>query len=152
MDLSPSWAATSCSATQGFSSNLSDPPLVLIVTQVNPVRTISYYHSKSYLNIVFTSTSRSSPCSPSSRFFHQNPICISLLPNSCYMPCPSHPPWLNHSNYIWGGVQFMKLLIMQLSPISCHLISLRTRYFPQHPVLRHPQSMFLHWPRHSSGG
>jgi hypothetical protein len=21
------------------------------------------------------------------------------------MPCPSHPPWLHHSNYVWWGVQ-----------------------------------------------
>jgi hypothetical protein len=29
------------------------------------------------------------------------------------MPCPSHPPWLDHSNYVWQRVQVMKLLIMQ---------------------------------------
>jgi hypothetical protein len=23
---------------------------------------------------------------------HQYPICIPLLPHSCYMPCSSHPP------------------------------------------------------------
>jgi hypothetical protein len=35
---------------------------------------------------------------------HQYPICMPLL-HSCYMPCPSHPPWLDHSNYVWRGVQ-----------------------------------------------
>jgi hypothetical protein len=25
------------------------------------------------------------------------------------MPCPSHPPWLDHSNYTWRRVQPMKL-------------------------------------------
>jgi hypothetical protein len=30
----------------------------------------------------------------------------------CYMPCPSHPPWFDHSNYTWRRVQVMKLLIM----------------------------------------
>jgi hypothetical protein len=45
---------------------------------------------------------------------------IPLLPHSCYMPCPSHPPWLDHSDYIWWRVQLMKLLIMQFSPISHH--------------------------------
>jgi hypothetical protein len=33
-------------------------------------------------------------------------------PHSCYMPCPSHPPWLDHSNYAWRRVQVMKLFIM----------------------------------------
>jgi hypothetical protein len=28
----------------------------------------------------------------------------------------------------------MKLLIMQFSPTSRHFISLRSKYFPQHPV------------------
>jgi hypothetical protein len=37
----------------------------------------------------------------------------------------------------------MKLLIMQFSRISCHFISLRFEYSPQHPVLKRPQSMFL---------
>jgi hypothetical protein len=27
------------------------------------------------------------------------------------MPYSSHPPWLDHSNYIWRRVQAMKLLI-----------------------------------------
>jgi hypothetical protein len=30
---------------------------------------------------------------------HQYPICIPLLPHSCYMPCPSQPPSFDHSNY-----------------------------------------------------
>jgi hypothetical protein len=33
---------------------------------------------------------------------HQYPICIPLRPHLCYIPCPSHPPWLDHSNYTWN--------------------------------------------------
>jgi hypothetical protein len=32
---------------------------------------------------------------------------------------------------------------MQFFPFSCHLISLRAKYPPQHPVFKHPQTMFL---------
>jgi hypothetical protein len=32
---------------------------------------------------------------------------------------------------------------MQLSPFPCHLVSLRSKYFSQHPVLKHPQPAFL---------
>jgi hypothetical protein len=46
---------------------------------------------------------------------------IPRLPHSCYMPCPSHPPSLDHSNYVWRGVLVMKVLIMQFPPISCHI-------------------------------
>jgi hypothetical protein len=42
---------------------------------------------------------------------HQCPKHIPLRPHSCYMPCPSHPPWLVHSNYTWRRVQVMNLLI-----------------------------------------
>jgi hypothetical protein len=37
----------------------------------------------------------------------------------------------------------MKLLVMQFSPISRHVIFLPSKYSPQHPVLKHPQSMIL---------
>jgi hypothetical protein len=39
-------------------------------------------------------------------------------PHSCYLLHPSHPPWLDYSNYTWRRVQLMKLLIMQFSPTS----------------------------------
>jgi hypothetical protein len=42
----------------------------------------------------------------------QYPIRIPRLLNSCYMPCPSHPPWLDHSNYYWRGVQVTKIISM----------------------------------------
>jgi hypothetical protein len=35
------------------------------------------------------------------------------------MPCPTHPPWLDHSNCTWRRV--MKLFFMQFST-SCHFI------------------------------
>jgi hypothetical protein len=40
-------------------------------------------------------------------------------------------------------VQVMTLLIMQFSPLSHHFISFRSKYSPQYPVLKHPQSIFL---------
>jgi hypothetical protein len=40
--------------------------------------------------------------------------------HSCYIPCPSHPLWRDHSNCTWRRLQVMKLLIMQFSPTSRH--------------------------------
>jgi len=37
----------------------------------------------------------------------------------------------------------MKLLIMQSSPASCHILPLSSKYSPQHPVLKHPQPMLF---------
>jgi hypothetical protein len=35
---------------------------------------------------------------PSKTFMHSSSF------DACFMPCPSHPPWLDHSNYIWREV------------------------------------------------
>ena len=32
---------------------------------------------------------------------------------------------------------------MKLSPFPCHLVPLRSKYCPQHPILKHPQLAFL---------
>jgi hypothetical protein len=61
-----------------------------------------------------------------------------FYPKSCYMPHPSHPSYLDRSNYA-STLQLMKLLIMQFSPISCHFSLLLLKYSPQHSVLRSPQ-------------
>jgi hypothetical protein len=67
----------------------------------------------------------------------------SFSPHSCYMASQSHPLRLDYSTYTWRRVQIEKLLVMQLSPSTRHLIPLRSKYRPQHPVLKYPQSMFL---------
>jgi hypothetical protein len=41
----------------------------------------------------------------------------------------------------------MKLLVMQFPQISRHIIPLWSKHSPQHPVLKHPQSMFSPCPR-----
>jgi hypothetical protein len=63
------------------------------------------------------------------------------------MPCPSHPPWLDNSNYVWWGIQVMKLLIMQLSPLFYQSISIRnTLYFsPQVRSILPPYRDTLHY-------
>jgi hypothetical protein len=153
MELSPSWETANCAATQELSNTLWNPkvhcrvhkslPLVPIINQINPVHITPSYLSKINFNIIHPPTFWSPKWSLSFWLSHQYPTCIPPLPLSCYMPCPSHPPWLDHCNYSWRRVQVMTLLIMQLSPTSSHFISLRSKYFPQQSVLKHPQSTFL---------
>jgi hypothetical protein len=50
------------------------------------------------------------------------------------MPRPSHSRFYHPHNSEWG-VQIMKLLIMEFSPIPCYLVPLRPKY-SQHPILK----------------
>jgi hypothetical protein len=62
--------------------------------------------------------------------FPTNILYAFLFPplHSCYMPCPSHPPRLDHSNYIWQIVQIIKLLITQFIPnIKCIFLTFKLR-------------------------
>jgi hypothetical protein len=126
-ELSPSWEAANCRASQEFSSILrspkvphrvhKSPALVPILSQIDPVHTFKFYLSKIYTIYIYTVSlsislrsilsisilsSHLPLCLPHSFWLsHQYPICIPPLPHSCYMPCSSHPPWLYHSNYVW---------------------------------------------------
>jgi hypothetical protein len=41
------------------------------------------------------------------------------------------------------GARIMKFLITQFSTVSCHVLYLRSKYSPQHIVLKHTQLMFF---------
>jgi hypothetical protein len=59
------------------------------------------------------------------------------------MPCPAHSPLFDLSNDIRWWVQNMKLPVVQLSPFSRYFIPVRSKYSPQHPVVKHPQSVLF---------
>jgi hypothetical protein len=72
----------------------------------------------------------------------------SVFPSNIYSPSPFelHDPPISFSltwSLTWRSVQIMKPLIMQLSPLSRHIIPLLSKYPPQHPVLKHPQSIII---------
>ena len=66
-----------------------------------------------------------------------------LSPHMRYMLHPAHSSLCYHLKYTGWAVQIIQLLIMPLPPFPCHLISLRPKYSPQHPFLKHPQTVFL---------
>jgi hypothetical protein len=43
----------------------------------------------------------------------------------------------------WYLVRSTELSIMQSSPLPCYLVTLVPKCFPRHPILGHPQPMFL---------
>jgi putative component of membrane protein insertase Oxa1/YidC/SpoIIIJ protein YidD len=52
-------------------------------------------------------------------------------PCTCYMPYPSHSPWIYQHNNIWWRVQIMEFLITQFYRASCHFVPLRSKYSPK---------------------
>ena len=79
-------------------------------------------------------------------FSHQNPVCTSVLPHVCHIPCPSHFLWIDHPDNIWWDVQIMKVFIWNtlkppltssflcpsvfLSTLFSNTLSLLTRFYP----------------------
>ena len=98
---------------------------------------------KIHLNFIFPSTPGSSKWSLSVRFPHQNPVYASPLPHTRFMPRPLHCSRFYHPYNIGWGVQIIKPLIMQFSPLPCCLVLLWIKYSPQHPILKHLQPTFL---------
>ena len=101
------------------------------------------YFLKIHLNIILPSARGSPKRSLSFRFPYQNPLYACLLPHTRYMPHQSHSSRFYHPHNIWWAIQIIQLLIMQLSPLPSHLVLLRPKYSPQHPVLINPQPAFL---------
>jgi hypothetical protein len=58
------------------------------------------------------------------------------------MSRPPHLPWFNHPSNIRWRIQAVKFIIMQFSPWSVFL-PFRSKYLPQHSVLKKSLSLFL---------
>jgi hypothetical protein len=104
MELSPSWEAANCAATQEIiSAFYGTRRFITVFTRaIHPslswARSIkaipSYPISLRFILILYTHLPLVLPSGLFPSGFPTN-----ILPHSCYMPCPSHPLWLDHSNY-----------------------------------------------------
>jgi hypothetical protein len=132
IEQSPSWEAISRSACQEIPRLSSNPKvhylihnslsLVPIQNQMHPVHTFPPYFPNIRSNIIF---------SPTPTFSERS---LLFRSHACYMNQPSHPPSFDHCNKIWWSVQVKELLIMQSSPVSCHFLTLRSKYSPQYLI------------------
>jgi hypothetical protein len=135
MELNLFWEAASCSSTQGLNDISRNqkvhyrlhksPPQVPILIQINPDHTTLSYHCKIHFNIIHPPTSSSSQWS----FFHLTfpPVIVA---------CPAHNILLDLIILIMlaqcAGYQGPHV---QLSPVSCHFISLFSNALVKDPTL-----------------
>jgi len=119
MEQSPSWETNRFSASQEILRILWNPkfhyhspkcpPPVPILSQLDPVHTPTSHFLKIHLNIILPSTPGSPKWSLSFRFPHQNPVYVSPLPHTRYMPHPAHSSRFYQPNSTGWGVQIQGL-------------------------------------------
>ena len=150
---SPSWEANCFATSQEiprisrnpkiYSRTHKRPPPVSIPDQPNPVHIPTSHILEIHPNIIHPSTPRSPQWSLSLRFPHQDPIHPPLLTHTRHMLSPSHSSWFYHPHNIGWGVQIIWLLLMWSLPFPRYIVPPRSKYSPQHHVLKHPQLPFL---------
>jgi hypothetical protein len=105
---------------------------------MNPVNIFPSHFFNIHFNIILLRMLRSPKCYRSD---FPNKILYSFLSAPTLLNArPSHPLSFGLPNHIWWRVQTVQLLIVQLSPTSCHFLSLRSKYSRQPPVLKRLQS------------
>jgi hypothetical protein len=94
MEQSPSWKPHSSSAGKRISYAAwksqvhcrfhKNPLFVRILSQINPLHALASYFFKLGFRILLPTTKSFF------KFFHQNPMCISIFSHTCHMSSPSH--------------------------------------------------------------
>jgi len=111
-----------------------------VLNRINPVHDFPSHFLKMRFNIIIPPTLKYSKWSLHLGF--PTKTLYALLLSSMPATCPSIS-FLFANNIRWR-LQTINLLITWSSPLPCYLVPLRPKYVPQHPILEHTQSAFLH--------
>ena len=115
-------------------------PPVPILSQPNPVHMPTSHLLEIHPNIIHLSTPRSPQWSLSLRFPHQDPIHSSPHPYAPHAQPISFFSILSPARYT---VRSTNHLAPRSPPVPRYLVPPRSKYSPQHHVLKHPQFPFL---------
>jgi hypothetical protein len=107
--------------TRKFITSFTTPPPVPIVSQINPVLTLTSQFVKNYFNIFLSSMPRSSKWSLSLKCLHQNPVSTSPLPVRA--ACPFHLIIVDLFTRITFGEQYISLSYSLCSFLHFRVIS-----------------------------
>jgi hypothetical protein len=124
------------------SSHKSCPP-VPILSQTNPVPNTPSCLYTIHCNITHALTSWFCSFVFLSGFPTTN---LHMLHFHICAACPAHLTLIDLTILIILGEEYklQSSSLCSFFPPSRHFISLRSKYSPQHPVLKHPQSLFSH--------
>ena len=149
---SPSWEANWFAASQEIPRISRNPkvhyrthkrpPSVSILGQPNPVHIPTSHLLEIHPNIINPSTPRSPQWSLSLRFPHQDPI--HPLSSPIRATCSAHLILLDFITRTILGEEYKSFSSSLCnSSIPCYLVPPRSKYSPQHHVLKHPPLPFL---------
>ena len=115
----------------------------LSLSWASPIQSI-YPHPTSWRSILILSTHlrlglHSGSFPP---VYPPRPYTPPLLTHTRHMASPSHSPFYHPQDNGWA-VQIIELLVMQSPPFPRYLVPPRSKYSPQHHVLKHQQLPFL---------
>jgi hypothetical protein len=113
-----------------------------LLRQMSPAHNLPFCFPRIHCNITLLSTPRSSKWSPPFRFCDEMFYAFLISPMSGTSSV--HLILLNLITLItFGEANKLQSLFFFSLPASRHFVPLRSKYSPQHPIPKHPRSVFF---------